>query len=94
MWIMKPGSMSRGRGIEVHTDLSDIISRMQVTTNISIWIVQKYIERPLVILDKKFDIRQWVLISSIEPLTIWVWKTPYVRFTSQDYNPANAKNKF
>ena len=43
---------------------------------------------------KKFDIRQWVLITSIRPLTIWLWKTPYLRFTAQDYNPANAKNVF
>ena len=34
------------------------------------------------------------MITSVNPLTIWVWKTPYLRFTSQDYNPANAKNKF
>ena len=61
---------------------------------LTIWVVQKYIERPLIILGKKFDIRQWVLISSVTPLTIWLWMTPYLRFTAQDYNPANARNKF
>ena len=93
LWIIKPGAQSRGRGIEIHSDLDEIMHRMTVSP-CTMWIAQKYIERPLIILGKKFDIRQWVLITSVTPLTIWLWMTPYLRFTSQDYNPANAKNKF
>ena len=93
LWIIKPGAQSRGRGIEIHSDIEEMMSRMRASGK-TIWVVQKYIERPLIILGKKFDIRQWVLISSVNPLTIWIWMTPYLRFTSQDYNPANARNKF
>ena len=48
----------------------------------------------MIILGKKFDVRQWIVVTSVNPITIWVWKTPYLKFKSQDYNPANATNKF
>ena len=50
------------------------------------WVVQKYIERPLIIIGKKFDMRVWVLVTSVEPLKVWMWTKPYLRFTSEDYN--------
>lgn len=39
MWIIKPGGLSRGRGIEVHTDLNDMILRTQNNIGINCWIV-------------------------------------------------------
>ena len=58
------------------------------------WIAQKYIENPLVVMKRKFDIRQWVLVTDFNPLTIWLYDECYIRFSAEDYDAKNVNNKF
>ena len=91
IWIVKPGSLSRGRGVHCIDQLNDILSNVKPCNPT---IIQKYIENPLVIYGKKFDIRQWVLVTDLNPLTIWLFDTPYVRFGAENYNLDDFKNVF
>lgn len=58
------------------------------------YVVQKYIENPLIINKRKFDIRQWVIVEDYNPPKIWFYGEFYVRFCLEDYNPSKLSNKF
>ena len=74
-WIRKPSYNARGYGIFCINKRSEILSMFQKKAS-GPKIIQKYIERPLLIKNlnpsnprdlRKFDIRQWVLLMSVEP---------------------------
>ncbi len=90
IWIVKPAGLSRGRGINMFSDLTKLTRFVQGKH----YIAQKYIENPLIVLNRKFDIRQWVLVTSWNPLTVWIYGEMYVRFGAEDYNMDMIGNKF
>ena len=86
VWILKPGAKSRGRGIQCLCRMDNIFQALEGE---NMMVIQKYIERPFLVYQIKFDIRQWFLVTDWNPLTIWFYKDCYLRFCTQDYTLDN-----
>ena len=91
IWIVKPSGLSRGRGITCIDQLNDILTNIKIHNQT---VIQKYIENPLVIKGRKFDIRQWVLVTRFNPLTAYLFDTPYIRFGAEEFHLDDFKNIF
>lgn len=65
-------------GIMCRSHLNDILDvalgNAGVARRVGRYVAQKYIERPLIIYDTKFDIRQWFLVTDWNPLTMWMYQ--------------------
>uniref|UniRef100_A0A1I8Q052 Tubulin polyglutamylase TTLL4 n=1 Tax=Stomoxys calcitrans TaxID=35570 RepID=A0A1I8Q052_STOCA len=78
-WIIKPPASARGSGIRVVDRWAQIPKRKSL-------IVQKYIERPLLINGSKFDLRLYVLVTSMHPLRVYLYHNGLARFASVKYS--------
>ncbi|CRK94365.1 CLUMA_CG007878, isoform A [Clunio marinus] len=81
-WIIKPPASARGTGIRVVNSWSQIPKRKPL-------IVQRYIERPLLINGSKFDLRLYVLVTSMNPLRCYLHTDGLARFASVKYSERN-----
>ena len=43
---------------------------------------------------RKFDIRQWVLVTNSAPMTAWFYQECYLRFCAEDYSLSDLTNVF
>eukprot|EP00438_Fugacium_kawagutii_P017088 Skav213883 [mRNA] locus=scaffold2374:203580:205046:- [translate_table: standard] len=77
-WIVKPNASSRGRGIFILQDLSELPLDETV-------VVSRYIEDPLLIQGYKFDLRVYVLVTSYDPLKAYIYREGLTRFASAPY---------
>jgi hypothetical protein len=84
MWILKPVNSNQGQGIEVFKELSKIKGFMRGKSKGEEWIFQKYLERPLLLWGRKFDIRIWVLVT--ENFDIYIYRNGYIRTSSEPYS--------
>lgn len=97
---MKPSFSSRGIGVHCLNTIKEALnrgSRMQAK------VIQKYIENPCLLnipvkkgkSDKrKFDLRQWVLVTSFRPLTIYIFNSCYAKICGSEFSLEDIKDKY
>lgn len=78
-WIVKPVASSRGRGIYIVDSVENIPLQESV-------VVAKYIQNPLLVNGCKCDLRLYVLVTSYNPLLIYLYEEGLVRFATVKYD--------
>ncbi|GMH70097.1 hypothetical protein TL16_g05323 [Triparma laevis f. inornata] len=84
-FIVKPDAGCQGRGIYLTRKLSEVDTTFSC-------VAQHYISKPLLIEDKKFDLRIYVLVASCKPLRIYLFKDGLVRLCTEEYVRPNESN--
>ena len=85
LWLIKPAAMNQGRGIEIFkNDLPAMKRFLETKPANSYWVVQKYIEKPLLYRGRKFDIRMWAVMTWKGELLYY--KPGYIRTSSDSYS--------
>ena len=92
-WIMKPCGKSQGAGIFLINKLSKLKkwsreSRTVFNPNLvkESYVISRYIDNPLLMGGRKFDMRLYVLVTSFRPLKVYLYKHGFARFCTVKYN--------
>ena len=85
VYIIKPEASCQGKGIFLSNSPADVVASDH-------YVVQQYVKKPLLIDDLKFDCRLYVLVLSVDPLRIYLYKEGLARFSTDPYQVPAKKN--
>jgi len=95
IWIMKPVGRAQGKGIFLINKISQINqwkkdprltrSASENQDQVETYIIQRYIDNPYLIGGKKFDIRIYALVLSYSPLTVYIHRNGFCRFSNSNF---------
>ena len=87
---------SQGKGIIINC-LAQVKrwanSRPAQMANRDAYVISRYINDPLLIGGKKFDLRLYVLVTSYRPLKVYVYRHGFARFTTVNYSNDDIDNE-
>lgn len=92
-WIAKPTGKAQGRGIFLVSRLQQL-KKWSNTQKASFsqqvpfrdpYIISRYIDEPLLVGGKKFDLRLYVLVTSYRPLKVYLYRSGFCRFCVEQY---------
>lgn len=92
LWLIKPANENQGKGIRIMNDLDEIrrFFESESSVKFSYWVIQKYLEKPLLYKNRKFDIRVWAVVTSNSDF--FFYNTGYIRTSSFEYSVHIDKN--
>ncbi|XP_027729768.1 tubulin polyglutamylase TTLL7 [Vombatus ursinus] len=84
-FIVKPANGAMGHGISLVRNAEKLLAQDHL-------IVQEYIDKPFLMEGYKFDLRIYILITSCDPLKIFLYHDGLVRMGTEKYSPPNDTN--
>mmetsp|Transcript_2707 Transcript_2707/g.7060 ORF Transcript_2707/g.7060 Transcript_2707/m.7060 type:complete len:335 (-) Transcript_2707:339-1343(-) len=109
-WIAKPIGAAQGRGIFLFNKLSEVSQwkkdvrwtderfkqKKEDQPQQEAYVVSKYVANPYLVGGKKFDLRLYVLVTSYSPLTVWMCRQGFARFSKWRYvfNKGDLSNSY
>ncbi|KAK4468130.1 hypothetical protein MN116_008297 [Schistosoma mekongi] len=88
-FIQKPANGAMGHGIHLYRNVNKI--PLNVNNGVAS-VIQEYIKNPLLIDGYKCDLRVYVLITSCDPLRIFIYNDGLVRLSAEKYVKLNEPN--
>ncbi|CAH0551742.1 unnamed protein product [Brassicogethes aeneus] len=83
-WIVKPVASSRGRGIFIVETPNQVPLEEPV-------VVAKYLSKPLLVAGHKCDLRLYIVVTSFDPLIIYIYEEGLVRFATVKYDSSHKQ---
>lgn len=87
-FIVKPDGGCQGKGIFLTQNFNQVAQ-----ADIGVSVAQTYIRKPLLIDGLKFDLRLYVLLGSVKPLELYVFKDGLVRLCTEPYTKPSRENQ-
>ena len=89
--IGKPSQGKGGEGIFIFDKYQDIQHRLWGPKSSEL-LVQKYLTKPMVVDNKKFDLRLYAVIKGTKQLEVWVCQQGMARFCTEEYKSPSSDN--
>ena len=94
IWIIKPQNDYGRHGVKIVRTLEDIINWIGNDEKHSDWILQEYVDKPLLINNKKFHFRIYCLICKTgNDIKLYAYKKGFIYSAGSDYNTDTIDDK-
>ena len=80
VWLFKPAKESFARGVEIIDNYTEIEK-----SKYKHFLISRYIMNPMLIRNKKFDMRAYVLVTGMNPLKVYFYKDGYVKIPVKNF---------
>lgn len=88
MYILKPTSLSCGRGIKIIGKQDNVKNKKNGG-----YLISKYISNPHLLRGYKYDLRIYIVVTCFDPLKAYIYQKGLVRLATQQYSTSQKNVK-